>query len=205
MASKALLRRRKFVSDYLNASYRPIQSFQILRHENTFQNLESPAPHPNIESACTNVNHISAPNGTSVTKGKLWELSGIGQFTTRYYGSMALGFGNGRSEYTSPLGIRWISQSIRNASTAAAKQQELGSDNEENEELVSKKRKEASPEECDQAVEGLSTAKAKAKAKKLQEQKVANSILRRVWTTFLGIGPALKAVASMSKLDSLSA
>ena len=100
-----------------------------------------------------------------------------------------------------------MSISIRNASTAsAAKQQQVGSDDEENEESVvcKKIRKEASPspEECDQAVEGLTSAKAKAKAKKLQEQKVANSILQTVWTTFLGIGPALKAVASMTKLVS---
>lgn len=201
MASRAILRRRRFVTEYINTSYRSIQSFQILGHESTFQNLESWALHPNSESFSTNDNKVRAPNGTLVTQGKFQPLSGIGQFTGRYYGSMTLALGNGRSEFTSPLGIRWMSQSIRNASTAAAKQQEVGNDNEENEELVGTKRKEASPEECDQAVEGLSTVKAKAKAKKLQEQKVANSILRRVWTTFLGIGPALKAVASMSKED----
>nr|CAN63817.1 hypothetical protein VITISV_010338 [Vitis vinifera] len=63
-------------------------------------------------------------------------------------------------------------------------------------------RKEASPQECDQAVEGLSTAKAKAKAKQLLEsQKGAKSPLQKTWAMLLGIGPALRAVASMSRED----
>ncbi|MCD9559063.1 hypothetical protein HAX54_016792 [Datura stramonium] len=63
----------------------------------------------------------------------------------------------------------------------------------------------SSPEECDQAVVGLSTAVAKAKvSKRLQEsQKVAKSVIQRVWATLLGIGPALRAVASMSRLGLL--
>ncbi|XP_022733535.1 LETM1 domain-containing protein LETM2, mitochondrial-like isoform X3 [Durio zibethinus] len=95
-----------------------------------------------------------------------------------------------------------MSYSVRYSSTATAKQPESSSDDEENEELVATKRKEASAEECDQAVEGLSTAKAKVKAKRLQDsQKVVKSILQRIWVTILGIGPALKAVASMSRED----
>lgn len=95
--------------------------------------------------------------------------------------------------------MRLSPYSVRCASTATAKQPDLGSDDEE--ELIAKKKSEASPEECDQAVVGLSTAKAKAKAKQLQEsQKVAKSIIQRVWATILGIGPALRVVASMSRL-----
>lgn len=185
MASRAILRRKRFIPEYINASYRSIQSFHILgpEHHNS-HNVQPPY-----------ANHKRAP---SVTK---HQLSEIAQFRREEY--------HGSSLLFAPLGIRvrWMSISIRNASTAAAaaaKQQESGSDDEQNEELLNKKRKEASPEECDQAVEGLTTVKAKAKAKKLQEQKAANSILRKTWTTFLGIGPALRAVASMSKLDSLS-
>jgi hypothetical protein len=64
----------------------------------------------------------------------------------------------------------------------------------------SKRKKEASPEECDQAVEGLSTAKAKAKAKQVQESlKSSQSIVKKFWARILGIGPALRAVASMSR------
>ncbi|CAJ1938340.1 unnamed protein product [Sphenostylis stenocarpa] len=95
------------------------------------------------------------------------------------------------SGFNAPIGVRWLTQSA-----AAAKNH----DQEKNDEAVAKKRKEASPEECDQAVEGLTTAKAKAMAKRSQEsQKEVQSVLRRVWTAFLGIGPALRAVASMSR------
>ncbi|XP_058731598.1 uncharacterized protein LOC131603317 [Vicia villosa] len=93
------------------------------------------------------------------------------------------------------IGVRFLSQS---SSAAAAKKDEAESDD-----VVGKKRKEASPEECDQAVEGLTTAKAKAAmAKRSQEsQKVVQSVLQRVRAVFLGIGPALRAVASMSRED----
>ncbi|KAL5053639.1 hypothetical protein RYX36_034321 [Vicia faba] len=92
------------------------------------------------------------------------------------------------------IGVRFLSQST----AAAAKKDEAESDD-----VVGKKRKEASPEECDQAVEGLTTAKAKAAmAKRSQEsQKVVQSVLQRVRAVFLGIGPALRAVASMSRED----
>ncbi|BBH08638.1 LETM1-like protein, partial [Prunus dulcis] len=115
-----------------------------------------------------------------------------------------LGFISGT---TVGISHRWMSQSIRNASTAAtaaaAAKQTEPIDDEENERLAAKKKKQASPEDCDQAVQGLSTAKA-AKAKKLQESqkdKSAKPMLQKVWATFLGIGPALKAVASMSRED----
>ncbi|XP_057249621.1 uncharacterized protein LOC104889044 isoform X3 [Beta vulgaris subsp. vulgaris] len=88
---------------------------------------------------------------------------------------------------------------VRHASTATAGQPDY--DDEENEELAAKKKKEASPEECDQAVVGLSAAKAKVKAKLQDSQKGAKSVLGRVWATLLGIGPALRAIASMSRED----
>ncbi|CAH1440619.1 unnamed protein product [Lactuca virosa] len=47
-------------------------------------------------------------------------------------------------------------------------------------------------------VEGLSSAKAKAKIKKVKE---AKSIFHRTWGVVLGIRPALRAVASMSRED----
>ncbi|KAG8481366.1 hypothetical protein CXB51_026126 [Gossypium anomalum] len=121
------------------------------------------------------------------------------------YGSQGISVlspGSGRFHFNSPLSVRLMSYAVRHASTATARQPEPGSDDEGNEELVAKRRKEASAEECDQAVEGLSTAKAKVKAKRLQDsQKAAKSILQRVWATILGIGPALRAVASMSRED----
>lgn len=188
MASKAILRRKRFIAAYVNSFTPSIQSFQFLGHANSSQKL--------LESQgfCSTGDYV-----VPAKKLELLGFSGIGQQFGRRGDSDGI-IGNTRSELFSPLGTRWMWQSIRNASTAAAKQQVRGNDEDDNAELVLKKRKEASPEECDQAVEGLSSAKAKAKAKKLQEsQKVANSVLQRVWTMFLGIGPALRAVASISK------
>ncbi|XP_030482204.2 uncharacterized protein LOC115699108 [Cannabis sativa] len=195
MASRAISTRKRFISQYLNLSNPFLQTLSLSPNQHlhttttsTFQNSDSGCGNP--RSCSDGANHYLQQL-----------LPGLGDFRWR---------GNGRSELVVPLGIRYryMSLYIRNSSTAAAtaaadKQRDVGSDNEDNEELVSsqKKRKEASPEECDQAVEGLTSAKAKAKAKKLQEQKAVTSILRRVWTTILGIGPALRAVASMSKED----
>ncbi|KAL2227849.1 LETM1 and EF-hand domain-containing protein 1, mitochondrial isoform X2 [Sesamum indicum] len=103
-----------------------------------------------------------------------------------------------------PLGFRWATEYVRYLSTAAAGQPELGGGDDKNEEQAMKQKKEPSAEECDQAVEGLSSikARAEAKAKQLQDsQKGANSILKRIWAMVLGIGPALRAVASMSRED----
>jgi hypothetical protein len=60
------------------------------------------------------------------------------------------------------------------------------------------KEKEVSPEDCDQAVEGLSFAK--AKAKQAQETlKQSYGWIIKIRNAFFGIGPALQAVAAMSR------
>jgi LETM1 and EF-hand domain-containing protein 1 len=111
------------------------------------------------------------------------------------------GYGIGRNEFALPFGARGLLQSVRRASTATAGQPKLDVEEEQSEDQkLSKRKKEASPEECDQAVEGLSTAKAKAKAKQLQESlKSSQSIMQKLWARLLGIGPALQVVASMSR------
>lgn len=187
MASRAIFRRKRFFSDYMiNSSHRPLQSFRVVGHEDAFPNC--------VECECPSTTTKNENRIDGIPLAKQLLSSGTGQLWWK---------GNGGSEFTSPLGMKmkWMSQSVRNATTAA-KHQEVGSESDNEEELVSKKRKEASPEECDQAVEGLSSAK--AKAKKIHDHKVSNSILRTTWTTFLGMGPAIKAVASMSKSYSLS-
>ncbi|GJV06863.1 hypothetical protein Tco_1344519 [Tanacetum coccineum] len=71
-----------------------------------------------------------------------------------------------------------VSQAARFSSVASAPKQDLVKDEDDNKQ-VAKKRKEASPEECDQAVEGLTSAKAKAKEKQINDsQKTANPITR---------------------------
>ncbi|PWA59427.1 LETM1-like protein [Artemisia annua] len=77
-----------------------------------------------------------------------------------------------------------VSQSARFSSVASAPKPDFGKD-EDNNEQVAKKRKEASSEECDQAVEGLTSA----------------MLLKRTWAMLMGIGPALRAVASTSRQD----
>ncbi|XVF37513.1 hypothetical protein REPUB_Repub20aG0015200 [Reevesia pubescens] len=200
MASRAILRRKRFVFDYLNASSRSVQTFQCLGHPT--QKSESRSYTSNVDHPSEDFNHVKKLDVNSVVKQDLLGFSGLGYLSFRSQGISVLGTGSARFQFNSPLSVRLMSCSVRHASTATAKHPEPGSDDEGNEELVGKKRKEASAEECDQAVEGLSTAKAKVKAKRLQDSKrVAKSILRRVWATILGIGPALRAVASMSRED----
>jgi hypothetical protein len=68
------------------------------------------------------------------------------------------------------------------------------------EQTLKYKKKEASPEECDQAIEGLSTVKAKAKQAQESRRK-DETIVRKFWSLLMGIGPALRVVASMSRED----
>lgn len=202
MASRAIWRRKRLISDHLGAFARVRQSFQRLGH--TGGNFDSCAYSTSPNQSTIDFNQTKETDAISVTRRELLGFSGLRHIGYNYNGVTVLGLRNGRFAFTSPVGLRLMSSLVRNASTATAKQPEIGSDDEENEELASRKRKEASPEECDQAVVGLSSAKAKAKAKKLQEsQKVAKSILQRTWAMLLGIGPAFRAVASMSRLNSL--
>ncbi|KAI5075324.1 hypothetical protein GOP47_0009400 [Adiantum capillus-veneris] len=88
---------------------------------------------------------------------------------------------------------------VRSASTAASAQYDENDEHgqEENSKL---KKRDTSPEECDQAVIGLSSAKAKAK-KVLEMQKKGVGVLKKVWSFRLQIGPFVKGVTSMSRKD----
>ncbi|XP_057477883.1 uncharacterized protein LOC130765467 [Actinidia eriantha] len=202
MASGAILRRQRHVSDYLKVYVRSIQSFQNLGHRQPSQYLNSHGLSSSTNHPSQHFNGVKDDDGILVVNEDLLNISSVGPLRRRCYGITLPGYANGRSQVISSMGLRTMLQSIQYASTATAGQPDMGSDDEENEESIAKKRKEASPEECDQAVVGLSTAKAKAKAKRLQEsQKSSTSVLQRVWTILLGIGPALRAVASMSRED----
>lgn len=202
MASNAIFRQKRFISHYGNSYIRTIQSLQWTGHvgQNTgsldsISNNDDPSAIPNHGIG----NRIAPP----AKKSELLNFTGLQKFRHICY-SIPISNHGDFNVYT-PGGIGLISRSVRNASTSAAKQPDLTSDEEENNELVAKKRKEASPEECDQAVEGLSTAKAKAKARRLQEsQSIVTATLRRLWAVVIGIGPALRAVASMSRLTLFS-
>lgn len=197
MASKAILRRKRFISHYENSYIRTIQSLQTGHvgqnacSHGSISNNDDPSANPNSS--------IGSRTGHTAAKGEFLKFAGVQKFRQMCYSTPISNHGG--FSISTPGGIGLMSRTIRNASTSAAKQPDFASDEEENNELVAKKRKEASPEECDQAVEGLSSVKAKAKARRLQEsQSVVTATLQRLWAITLGIGPALRAVASMSRL-----
>ncbi|KAH6786593.1 LETM1-like protein [Perilla frutescens var. hirtella] len=198
MASGVILRRRKNLLDYLNLSLRSIQTFHALGGGQSC----SPNYTAITDHSSQNLIHLRENDETSVLCKKPLDPIALGIFRHKAHEITALRYGNRRSDFNYLMGARMISQSRCYASTATARKPDPGRDDEDNEEMATQKKKEASPEECDQAVVGLSTAKAKAKAKKLQESKSTDkTILKKLWATFLGIGPALRAVASMSRED----
>ncbi|KAL2539732.1 LETM1-like protein [Abeliophyllum distichum] len=202
MASRAILRRKKFLFDYLN------QPNCLVRGFSSFEcGSSSGFPYSRnwswaVSYSSSSTNHVNEEDSHCLSNDKALTTLTKEFLRCNSSGILTLGRGIGRSGVLSPLGARWTTEYARYFSTAAAGQPELGSGADKNEEPAMKQKKEASPEECDQAVEGLSTAKAKAKAKQLQEfQKGAKPILKRMWAMLLGIGPALRAVASMSRED----
>ncbi|KAL8214191.1 hypothetical protein R6Q57_003640 [Mikania cordata] len=200
MASRAILRRRRLLSDYLYISARSIQglshgigttysdsgdSSSSSRPDKTFKDLDS----RNYDDAYF-ARHRYSKN-----------LSAMGMFRPSIFHMNRTITRHGILENMLPTRIILAPQSLSFATMATAPKPILGS-SEDDKEVVAKKRKEASPEECDQAVEGLTSAKAKVKAKQgTESQKPVNSILKRTWAMLLGIGPALRAVASMSRED----
>lgn len=202
MACRAILRRRKIVFDYLNGPVRSVQSFHTLGLERSCRCFDSRGYASIANHISQNSDQVVEIDETSALIKKSPDYSTLAIYRHKSYGITSFSHENRRSGFNSLMDVRLISQLRNYGSTATAKQPDLGSDDEDNEEMAAKRRKEASPEECDQAVVGLSTAKAKAKAKLLQEsQSAVIPILKKLWTTLLGIGPALRAVASMSRLD----
>ncbi|KAG7629121.1 unnamed protein product [Arabidopsis thaliana] len=196
MASRAIVRRKNIISDYLNVYARSIQSFQYIG--NSSQTVHSHAYHSGINRPPVETKPVTEHKSFTRRDGLLL-LSRNGYFNRSFHGFHSSGFGYGSSEVGPSLGMRYMSLSIRNATTVAAKKPE---EEDKKVDELAKNRKEASPEECDQAVESLSSVKAKAKAKRLQEsKKVARSIVQRAWAIVLKIGPAIKAVASMNRAD----
>ncbi|KAH0710706.1 hypothetical protein KY284_012133 [Solanum tuberosum] len=197
MASRAIQRRRRFLSDYLNVSAWSIQNLQSWGNGQSAHYFDPCGFSSTMNCICQGSDKRKDHDEVSpINDG----FSGLGFFPTKRYSTTVFGYLNRRVDVVPSTGMSLWPYSVRCASTATAKQPNLGSDDEE--ELITKKKSEASPEECDQAVVGLSTAKAKAKAKRLQEsQKVAKSVIQRVWATLLGIGPSLRMVASMSRED----
>ncbi|KAM3403917.1 hypothetical protein ACQJBY_007177 [Aegilops geniculata] len=201
MASRAIIRRRKYLLDHVNT---PIlsSSSSSFRHGTFGFKPEPRIAQPFLERSLGDSKSEKEKERYSVdlTKGVLLGPDN-GLLRRPAHVISHYGYGIGRNEFTLPFGARGLLQSVRKASTATAGQPKLDIE-EQGDENQNKRKKEASPEECDQAVEGLSTAKAKAKAKQVQDSlKADQSIVKKFWARLLGIGPALRAVASMSRAD----
>ncbi|CAA2998749.1 LETM1 and EF-hand domain-containing 1, mitochondrial-like [Olea europaea subsp. europaea] len=202
MASRAILRRKKFLLDSLNQHNCLVRGFSSFDHGSSYW-VPSSRKSWAVSYSSSSTNHVNEEDSHSLSIDEARSTLTKEFLRRNFSGIPTLGCGIGRSGVLSPLGARWTIEYARYVSTAAAGQPELGgSGDDKNEEPAMKQKKEASPEECDQAVEGLSTVKAKAKAKQLQDsQKGAKPVLKRMWAMLLGIGPALRAVASMSRED----
>ncbi|KAG6469001.1 mitochondrial proton/calcium exchanger protein-like [Zingiber officinale] len=204
MASQAIIRRKKYLLRHLNLPARSCSSFlrfglERYSHETDARPLHQVSEQSRCEA------EISGRKWNVLLAGKEEESLSFSRwrFAPCPPGGISVsGFIYDRRELAFPFAVRGLSQCIHTASTATAGRPEMRGEKEPNEDLAEKQIKEASPEECDQAVEGLSTAKAKAKAKQMQDSsKTAQSFMHKFWAKLLGIGPALKAVASMSRAD----
>ncbi|MFS7988732.1 hypothetical protein Hanom_Chr11g01038331 [Helianthus anomalus] len=191
MASRAILRRRRVLSDYFHISRRSVQG---LSH-----GIAATYPDSCASSSSSSVPNNTKYNNAYFTRDEDFKnLSALGLFRTQNFHTLTR---HGTLGNTLPTRVNLVLPCSSFGTMATAPKPNLSRD-EEDKEQVAKKRKEASPEECDQAVEGLTSAKAKVKAKLGSEsQKPASSILKRTWAMLLGIGPALRAVASMSRED----
>ncbi|XP_013592440.1 PREDICTED: LETM1 and EF-hand domain-containing protein 1, mitochondrial [Brassica oleracea var. oleracea] len=186
MASRALLRRRKYIVQSLSEQFNTIQCLSSVERQG-YESIRG------LDSVKTDSKLLSfLKNKESFTS----NLDGF--HTSRLLQSPNFSNGGvGKLEFSYPLGYRSVQQSLWSSVATANKP-----DDDKKGEKITSQSKEASPEECDEAVEGLSLAKAKAKAKKLEEsQKSDVSVMQRVRAFLLGIGPALRAIASMSRED----
>lgn len=184
MASRALIRRRNHLLEHFISPVRTISHIHSISHD-----VSSPSNASNSDSSKEKETYLS-----TIAKENILGFH-RNRFFTNSYGKIS-------TQDFRPIGARFFLQPVRTASSSTAAARQLQSDIESNEEQKQKQaKKEASPEECDQAVEGLSTAKAKAKAKALEQgaQKQVQSVVKKFWSMIFGIGPALKAVASMSR------
>ncbi|XP_010672485.2 uncharacterized protein LOC104889044 isoform X1 [Beta vulgaris subsp. vulgaris] len=201
MASRILVRKKRYFVDYLTVHLQSTQSFYDASPGRNTQYFDTRSLSSLTSFVSSNINHVNEGDAFSFANAEnhATEFSALGVYRSIYYGIGSPVSQNGRQNNRLPMAIALKLHPVRHASTATAGQPDY--DDEENEELAAKKKKEASPEECDQAVVGLSAAKAKVKAKLQDSQKGAKSVLGRVWATLLGIGPALRAIASMSRED----
>ncbi|KAG9446931.1 hypothetical protein H6P81_013059 [Aristolochia fimbriata] len=201
MAERTILRRRQVLWDHLNGqngSIHTLSSFGNGRLKDKFS--------IRVPTQVTNT-----PTNAEAAKVKVQVLSGgersFGLLISEYLRcnpsrTFTRDCRFGRPEIVVLRGLRWISSSQLCAASVVTSGEPETRHSEKSKEFQARPLKEASPEECDQAVEGLSSVKAKAKMKRLQQSQMwIVSILKGFWSRLLRIGPALRAIASMSRED----
>ncbi|KAE9617691.1 hypothetical protein Lal_00018507 [Lupinus albus] len=201
MASRVILKKK---TSLLNALGQPTHARFILGFSSLGQPFESTdlnglSQFPHNPSATTG--HRPETNKFSVNKDDI-AASAASKFLL--HSSFRVSTNRYRTEKIDFISLQrswWVSQCTRHISTTPADQPGLGTGNERKEQSPAKQKKEASPEDCDEAVEGLSTVKAQAKAKLQESHKSDEPILKRLWARILGIGPAFRAILSMSRDD----
>ncbi|PIN10379.1 Ca2+-binding transmembrane protein LETM1/MRS7 [Handroanthus impetiginosus] len=202
MASRAILQKKKYLLDSIKLRHPLVQGVLCSDHGKLFESRDSQLGSPPVSPSSLGARRQENEDCDSFIKQAIQCTFTKTYARHNFCGIPTLRCEIGISRQLSPLGFRWATEYVRYLKTAAAGQPQLGGGDDKDDEPAVKQKKEPSPEECDQAVEGLSSAKAKAKAKQLQDsQKGVNFILKRMWAMLLGIGPALRAVASMSRED----
>lgn len=199
MASRAILQKKKCLIDSVKQPHYLVKRFLCSEHGKRLD-----IPDSQLGSCPVILSHSDSnekEDSLSLTKQMVQHTLAKKYAGHNLFRVPSLHYQFGVPGEVNTLGFRWATEHVRYISTAPAGKPELESSDNTKEETV-KQKKEASPEDCDQAVEGLSSVKAKAKAKKLQDSpKGVNFILKKMWAILLGIGPALRAVASMSRED----
>ncbi|KAK7340401.1 hypothetical protein VNO77_21103 [Canavalia gladiata] len=204
MASRVILRKRRnlFFNPPNSQHTRFILGFSSLGHGQSLESSELEGLRHFHFCPSATTGHRRERNLFAANKDDIAVCAAARFISNSFVRVSSSGFRTDKVELVSLSRLGWISQCNRYISTAAADQSGLGSTNRGSQQSVTKQKKEASPEECDEAVEGLNTIKAKAKAKQLQEpQKSDDSIIKTLWAKILGIGPAFRTIMSMSRDD----
>ncbi|KAJ6350473.1 hypothetical protein OIU78_006608 [Salix suchowensis] len=203
MASRAIARRKGSLFDSLSEPNCLIRGFSSFKYGRGLpQSNDSQEPRWVTSHPFANNDSRSEVGLSSISRDGMSYVLAAGFLRHNSFGYSGLGPGLRNGDFVSSLRIGCYSQPLRYASMATAGQPEYGHGNDRNQQQAAKQAKKASPEECDEAVEDLTEVKAKAKAKQVREsQKSSKTVMQKIWAKLLGIGPALRAIASMSRED----
>uniref|UniRef100_K3Y5K8 Mitochondrial proton/calcium exchanger protein n=1 Tax=Setaria italica TaxID=4555 RepID=K3Y5K8_SETIT len=201
MASRAIIRRRKDILQHTNVPILSSASTSTTGQGKFGCEVDQRYECLFSEDSLAHSNHAKVQH--TLSKQNLYGLSS--GFTCRpTFGVSPPGYGSRAQNFVFPLGVRCFLQSVRTTSNTTGQPQVsiMGKQSEDDKEKQQKK--EASPEECDQAVEGLRTAKAKAKAKLEEVQKTDQSIIQKFWAKLLDVRISSRLLVKLASGKSLT-